>query len=126
MPRSPAMGEIKRRWRDYRTAGGGRAVKKFPMSLRDADRAAIADEMKLVREKGLREGNARHLRGGIWEARVDRGELTYRILFASVGETGRILLALEGFAKKTRKTPSTIVELAEARLKDWNARGDSR
>jgi phage-related protein len=70
-------------------------------------------------EKGERGGGARHLRQRIWEVLVDQGELTYRVLFASVGERGRILLSLEGFAKKTRKTPPATIDLAETRLKDW-------
>lgn len=120
------MNEIKRRWRDYQTPSGGRPVKKFLMLLPEEHRAAIADAMKEVRDKGLREGGARHLRGRIWEVRVDLGELAYRVLFASVGESSRILLSLEGFAKKTRKTPPAAIDLAEERLKDWEIRGKAR
>jgi phage-related protein len=118
------MGEVKRRWRDYRTAAGQRPVKKFLMGLPDEHRAAVADAMREVREKGERDGGARHLRRRIWEVRVDQGELTYRVLFASVGERGRILLSLEGFAKKTRKTLPATIDLAETRFKDWEQRGE--
>jgi phage-related protein len=34
-----------------------------------------------------------------------------------------VLLALEVFAKKTRKTPPAKLELAERRLRDWRPRG---
>jgi phage-related protein len=118
------MGEVKRRWRDYQTTAGQRPVKKFLMSLSDEDRAAVADAMRQVRDKGERHGGARHLRQRVWEVRVDQGELTYRVLFASVGERGRILLSLDGFAKKTRKTPPATIDLAEKRLKDWEQRGE--
>lgn len=117
------MAEVKRRWRDYRTANGQRPVKKFLMELDEDARAAIAEAMQLIREKGEREGGTRKLRGDIWEVRVDQGELIYRITFASVSPRGRILLALDGFAKKTQKTPPAKIDLAETRLKDWKDRG---
>jgi phage-related protein len=119
------MGGVKRRWRDYKSAAGQRPVKKFLMGLPDEHRAAVADAMREVREKGERDGGARHLRRRIWEVRVDQGESTYRVLFASVGERGRILLSLDGFAKKTRKTPPAAIDLAETRLKEWEARGEA-
>ena len=43
----------------------------------------------------------------------------FRILFATEGRSGQVLLALDGFSKKTRKTPPALVELAERRLLDW-------
>jgi phage-related protein len=117
------MNKVKRRWRDYRTASGQRPVKTFLMSLPDEQRAAIADAMALVREKGERAGGARKLRNRIWEVRVDQGDVVHRVTFASLGDRGRILLALDGFAKKTRKTPPARIDLAEQRLKAWEARG---
>jgi phage-related protein len=32
------------------------------------------------------------------------------------------LLALEGFEKKTQKTPDRLIRLAEKRLADWRSR----
>jgi phage-related protein len=49
--------------------------------------------------------------------------MSIRILFAQEGNKGRILLALEGFGKKTRKTPDQFVRLAEKRLAEWRSRG---
>lgn len=94
------------------------------MELGDVDRAAVVEAMRVVRERGEREGGARHLRGRVWEIRVDQGECTYRVLFASVGGRGRILLSLEAFVKKTQKTPASKIALAEQRLRDWEERGD--
>jgi phage-related protein len=34
-----------------------------------------------------------------------------------------VLLALEGFQKKTQKTPDRLIQLAEKRLTDWRSRG---
>ena len=66
---------------------------------------------------------ARHLRGDIYEGRADCRNRTFRILFAEEGRRGQILLALEGFVKKTQKTPDQMINLAERRLHDWRERG---
>ena len=80
--------------------------------------------MEEVRDRGLRA--ARHLGGEIWEVRVDGDRVIYRILFAEEGSRGQVLLALEGFNKKTQKTPPSIVKLAKRRLADWRRRGDRK
>ena len=66
---------------------------------------------------------AAHLDGDLWEVRVDGDRVIYRILFAEEGARGRVLLALEGFKKKTQKTPPATIELARRRLSDWRRRG---
>lgn len=50
--------------------------------------------------------------------------MIYRVLFAEQGKKGRVLLALEGFTKKTQKTPPAKIKLAKKRLSDWESRGD--
>jgi phage-related protein len=76
--------------------------------------------MAEVRERGL--AAARHLDWDLWEVRVDGDRVIYRILFAEEGARGRVLLALEGFKKKTQKTPPATIELARRRLSDWRRR----
>lgn len=66
---------------------------------------------------------ARHLDGEIWEVRADGLNAIYRVLFASVGSKGRILLSLEAFSKKSQKTPAAKIAVAKRRLRDWNSRG---
>lgn len=66
---------------------------------------------------------ARHLRRDIWEVRADGNRQSFRILFAAEGYYQHVLLALEGFSKKTQKTPLQKIELAEDRLADWRRRG---
>lgn len=73
-----------------------------------------------VRTEGL--GVARHLRREIYEVRAEGPRASVRVLFAKEGEKGRVLLALEAFEKKTRKTPDRLIRLAEVRLKDWRSR----
>jgi phage-related protein len=113
----------KRRWRDYRTGSGRRPVKEFLATLTLSDRAEIAAAMKDVERNGL--AVARHLRGDIYEVRADGDRQTFRILFATEGNRQTVLLALDGFSKKTQKTPPAKVALAERRLRDWRARGSS-
>jgi phage-related protein len=115
---------IRRRWRDYRTASGRSPVEEFIEELSDSDAAAVLAGMEEVRDRGLRA--ARHLEGDIWEVRVDGDRVIYRILFAEEGSRGQVLLALDGFNKKTQTTPRTAIELAKRRLADWRRRGDQK
>jgi phage-related protein len=96
-------------------------VKEFIDELSDVDAAAVAAAMQDVRNEGL--VGARHLRGEIYEVRADGERQTFRILFAPEGRRGQVLLALEGFSKKTQKTPPEKITLAERRLTDWRRRG---
>lgn len=115
---------IRRRWRDYKTPSGRSPVEEFIDRLSDSDAAAVLAGMEEVRDRGLRA--ARHLEGDIWEVRVDGDRVIYRILLAEEGSRGQILLALDGFKKKTQKTPPATIELAKRRLADWRRRGDQR
>ncbi len=91
------------------------------MSLSDEDRAEVATAMAEVRLEGL--SAARHLRGDIYEVRATGAQEEFRILFATEGRLSQVLLSLEAFSKKTRKTPPPKIELAERRLADWKRRG---
>jgi phage-related protein len=110
----------RRQWRDYRPDAGRRPVKEFLAGLSDEDAAAVLAAMRDVRENGL--ATARHLKGDIYEVRADADRVIYRILFATEGRFSQILLALEGFKKKTQKTPTTTIRLAEDRLAKWRSR----
>lgn len=115
MPDQP--GQHKRRWRPYRTLGGNEPVRDFLRPLSDEDVAVIVDAMKEVADVGL--SAARHLREDLYEVRARN----FRIPFAPEGQYGQVLLALEGFTKKTPKTPPHKIELALKRLADWRSRG---
>lgn len=73
--------EMKRRWRDYRTAAGRRPIKEFIDELSDIDAAAVVAAMREVQELGL--SAARHLRGDIYEVRAEGDRQIFRILFAT-------------------------------------------
>jgi phage-related protein len=96
-------------------------VKEFLDGLAAEDRAEVVAAMADVRMEGLRV--ARHVRGDIHEVRAQGPHASMRLLFAQEGEKGRILLALEGFEKKTQKTPDRLIRLAEKRLAGWRSRG---
>lgn len=96
-------------------------MRDFLRGLSDDDAAAVLAAMMAVRSQGLRA--ARHLNGDVYEVRADGDRQTFRILFATEGKSGNILLWLEGFAKKTQKTPPDKIRLAERRLADWRSRG---
>jgi phage-related protein len=114
----------RRRWRDYRTASGRSPVGEFISSLPDREAASVLGGMQEVRDRGL--AAARHLQDDIWEVRVHGNRAAYRVLFAPEGERGRVLLGLEAFSKKTRKTPDRSIDLAMRRLADWRRRGSQR
>lgn len=111
----------KRRWRYYQTSTGACPVQKSLDELSDEDEAAVHAAMKDVREEGNK--IAHHIRNDIYEVRCSGKDRDYRILFSEEGKHNNILLALEGFPKKTNKVPDSEINLAETRLKDWRSRG---
>ena len=118
------LSERKRQWCDYQTESGARPIKDFLLALPDEDRAAVLEEMEYVREHGT--SVARHLRHDIYEVRAIYNTKAYRILFACEGRFQHILLALDGFQKKTQQTPQAHMKLAEQRLADWRRRGKAK
>lgn len=109
-----------RRWRDYRTAGGQRPVRKFIKDLTDEEAAAVTAAMSDVRMHG--NVNAHHLQGEIYEVIASSRNKAFRILYASEGKEDQVLLALHAITKKTRAVPRQAIQLAERRLRDWRSR----
>jgi phage-related protein len=68
--------------------------------------------------------HSRHLRGKVWELRIAAGRKDLRILYAPIA--GQKFILLHAFAKKTDKTPSQDLEIAEKRLADREFRGGER
>jgi phage-related protein len=111
----------RRYWRLYRTAGERRVILEELHRLPIDDYANIRSAMLEVVKHGLRA--AKSLRNEILEIDAD-GEhgVTYRLLFATDGHHLQMLLALVLFNKKSQKTPQRLIDLAEARLRDWRSR----
>jgi phage-related protein len=119
MPQNQPL--YKRRWRHYRTSRGACPIEEFFDNLSDEDTAAVNAAMKEVREEGTRVAHC--IRNEIYEVIAPGKDRNYRILFSLEGKHDHILLALEGFPKKTRKVPESEIKLAEMRLADWRSRG---
>ena len=111
----------RRRWRFYETASGAKPVQAFLDNLTATEAAEVVAAMKEIAREGLR--FARHLRGDIWEVRIQTERKAFRVLFSPEGRAQQVLLALEAFTKKTQRTPARTIELAERRLSDWRSRG---
>jgi len=62
--------------------------------------------------------------GDIWEVRVDFGTNTFRLL--GFFDKGYLVILTNGFAKKSQKTPSAEIEIAELRKKDHLSRGSKK
>jgi phage-related protein len=112
----------RRQWRDYQTPAGAKPVEDFIDGLSDEDAADVLAEMQKVAKEGLTA--ARHVRGDIWEVRATGAHQIFRILFAPEGRYKQVLLALEGFSKKTQTTPEPLIKNAERRLRDWRTRSN--
>lgn len=92
-------------------------MRDFLGDLTDDQVTQVLAAMKSVAELGL--VDARHFQGDVYEVRASCGGQAFRVLFASEGRRGHILLALEGFEKSTQRTPPGTIRLAERRLVDW-------
>ena len=107
----------------YRTASGKCPVEEHLDSLSDHQATKIAWVLKLIREldrvptkffKKLMNTD------DIWEIRVDVGKNTYRLL--GFFYTKKLIILTNSFQKKSQKTPSNEIKLAEKRKKDFLSR----
>lgn len=78
--------------------------------------AKIVERIELVGLDRVYEPHVRHVRGKIWEMRPGAAGLEGRALYLTV--TGARVVVVVAFQKKTRKTPSHYLDLAETRAKD--------
>ena len=59
----------------------------------------------------------KHLEGKIWELRRKSDGNIYRLMYFFF--TGRKIVFLHGFQKKTEKTPRREIEIAQRRMEDY-------
>ena len=71
-------------------------------------------EQLRLRNVQAREPLVRHVEGKVWELREESRTDIYRILYVFV--SGRRIVLLHGFQKKTQKIPVSELELAHHRL----------
>jgi len=106
----------------FYTDGSSDPVRDFLSRL---DEKAQVRVRAAIEELRLRNVQARwplvdHIEGKIWELRRDSGRSTYRVLYFTV--TGKRIVLLHGFQKKTRTTPRREIEIARDRLRWFTER----
>ena len=100
----------------YEEDDGSSPVRAFLESL-DAKtqlRFAWSIEQLRVRNVAAREPLVRHVEDKIWELREESRTNIYRLLYFFF--TGRRIVFLHGFQKKTQRTPRGEIEIALRRL----------
>ena len=101
-----------------RRRAGSRVAKNLPKD----ERKAIGEDIAYVQFKWpIGKPRVDHLRGAVWEVRTSLANRIARTLFAV---EGRQMVLLHGFIKKTQRTPSEDIKLAEKRFKEWQ-RGET-
>ncbi len=101
----------------FRTTVGNEPVRDWLKELPEADRRAIGQDLERVQYRwpvGM--PLARHLGHGLWEVRTNlAGNRIARVIFCFHEDE---LVALNGFIKKSRKTPQSELDPAGARRKE--------
>lgn len=103
----------------YLESSGGSPVEEFldQLDLKTRARFRWSMEQLRVRNVQAREPLVRHLEGDLWELREESSTNIYRIVYFFF--TGRRIIFLHGFQKKSQKTPSRELETARRRYKDF-------
>jgi phage-related protein len=99
----------------FRTESGRVPVREFLDDLSVAERARVIRDLETLKAFGL-ELNAplvKSIKGKLWELRTT-GRNQHRILYFAV--SGKRLVLLHGFTKKTQKTPAGEITKALRRM----------
>ena len=75
----------------------------------------IVDRITAVGLERMGEPHVRHIEGKLWEMRPSGSHLEGRALYVTA--TGRRVVIVLAFLKKTRKTPDRIIRLAQERAR---------
>jgi phage-related protein len=89
-------------------------IEALPPSLQ----ARLIRLMEMVENVGLdqlREPHVKHVEGKMWELRAKASEGIARGLYVTM--TGRRIVVLHVFVKKSQKTPSAALKIARERMK---------
>jgi len=100
----------------YKSSSGKEPLRDWIKSLPMEDRKAIGNDIATVEYKWpIGMPLCRSLKGGIWEIRSSLGSHRIsRVLFFNM-QTRMILL--HGFIKKSQKTPTQELQIADRRMK---------
>lgn len=102
----------------YSAQSGHSPVREYLDALPGRETARLSRALDLLEAKGLDLGapHVRSLGGKLWELRV-MGTLQHRVLYFAT--TGRTLVLLHAFTKKTPRTPSMELETAKRRMAEY-------
>lgn len=95
------------------------AVDDEILALPPGLQARVIRLLELIEAVGLdhlHEPHVKHIEGKLWELRAKAAEGIARGIYVAV--TGRRVVVLHVFVKKSQKTPRAALELARARLKE--------
>ena len=100
--------------RFYQTAAGAKPVAKYMRSLDKQARAALADALFAIQEKGIQESgvSCRQIDGRLWEIRPADQRAFYVLL------TGAVMVVLHAYKKEGQKAPKKEVDLATKRMNE--------
>ncbi|MSP41248.1 MAG: type II toxin-antitoxin system RelE/ParE family toxin [Deltaproteobacteria bacterium] len=105
----------------YETAGGSIPVAEFVDELAQPAQAKFLRSLELLEQYGLllREPWVKNIQGvaKLRELRFSSFGGIYRVFFFPI--SGRKLVLLHGFKKKSQETPKRELKTAEARMKDY-------
>lgn len=98
---------------------GKSPVKEFleNLDIKTQARFAWSIEQLRIRNIQAREPLVKHLEGKVWELREESKTNIYRITYFFF--TGKKIVFLHGFQKKTQKTPRKEIEIALKRFNDF-------
>lgn len=102
-------------WVVHTVAAVDAEIESLPASLR----ARLVRLLELIEEVGLEELRAphvRHLEGKLWELRVKAHKGIARGIYVTA--SGRRVIVLHVFAKKSRKTPARSLDTARNRMRE--------
>jgi phage-related protein len=93
-------------------------VREYLEALGPAERNKVAFDIERLRRLGLALGEpyVKNLHGKLWELRTT-GRHQHRVVYFAT--SGRRLVLLHAFAKKTAKTPRAEIETAMRRMNEY-------
>jgi phage-related protein len=111
----------------YTDEQGKSPVEDFLSELAQTDKKTVArfiwslDQLK-ERNVHVREPLVRQIEGKLWEVREESNTNIFRIMYFFY--TGKKIILLHGFQKKTQKTPKKEIEVTRKRMEQYIKKHD--